>query len=302
MIMMHPTHPLTRALSIKTLAAFSLTCALFTATSPQAEAVLLAYDGFGVGGSGYTDNAAINGQGHGTGWSETWSAGVDYVTKAGSIAPSNVQSEDGLVSFGNVSSTESIGRVYDANFSTNGGGDYSEGWASWVVQRNNTRDFKLNPFANANTGNGQYMGIHALNGSNTLYAEIRYAGSASIEQGTSFEMTTSTTYFMVAQALVGAGPTPDVFNVWIIDASAYDGTISETPTITVSYDMEQTYTAMSMTNQNPLGEVDAVLFDEFRLGTTFSDVSGVPEPSTYAVIFGLAAGMLALYRQRRRDR
>lgn len=43
---------------------------------------------------------------------------------------------------------------------------------------------------------------------------------------------------------------------------------------------------------------NAAVFDEIRLGSSLSSVTPIPEPSTWALIFGVLAGLAVLYRRR----
>lgn len=285
--------PFTNKLSARLLISASLTLGASTAT----QADILAYDGFGVGGDGYTDGAGISGNGNGTGWAGSWTGGSQYATVTGSIAPSSVDSENGMVTFGDGTSSQALGRQYNASFSSEG---LNEGWASWTVQRNGLREFRLNPFANNTNGAGQFMGIHAENFSTTLVANIRFGSAADIAVGTSFEMAEDTSYFMVAQSILNTSGTPDTFNVWIFESSSYTGAALGTPTISVSHDANNNYDSWSMTDQNPQGNTANVIYDEFRIGESFADVSGVvPEPSTYALLAGAACVGVAFLRRRK---
>ncbi|WP_309383653.1 PEP-CTERM sorting domain-containing protein [Cerasicoccus frondis] len=284
-------------LSLNKIASPFLIAPLLTlCTAHVSNAELLVYDGFGVGVGGYTDGASITGNGHGTGWLGDWTAGSQYATVSGGIAPSSIVSEDGMVTFGDGSSSQAMGRSYDVTFSSD---DITEGWASWTVQRNGLREFRLNPFATVTTGAGQFMGIHAENFSSSLTANIRYGSANDIATGTSFEMSTATSYFMIAQAILNPLGTPDTFNVWIFESSSYTGASLGAPTISVSHDSDFDFDSWSVTDQNPQNNTANVVYDEFRIGNTFEDVSGiVPEPSTYALLAGAVCVGIAYLRRR----
>lgn len=279
---------------------------LLTGLLGKAEAALLAYDGFGVGPGGYTDGADIQGQGHGTGWAGTWISNSDndtlYTTVNGSIAPATVMAEDGMVRFGGTNKTIDLGRQYTTTF----GGDtpvISEAWSSFAFERNQTREFVVNPFDTTNSAaSGQFMGIFAANGSNDLVARIRFGTSIDIEvSASSFSMTTGTDYFVVTQALFNPSGVEDVLNVWVFAADDYDGILSAQPTMTVAYDLDSEFSFWTARNQNPLNNPVAVNYDEFRLGETFNDVSAlIPEPGTWALLLGSVLGICVVVGRRKR--
>ena len=102
-----------------------------------------------------------------------------------------------------------------------------------------------------------------------------------------------TTYFMVGKIVTANGNDT-------ISLSAYTGTdvISGTETwdITNSADALRTSTLSAVRFNSPTGTNSQ--FDSLRIGETWADVTGVPEPSTYALLAGF--GALALVMMRRR--
>lgn len=267
----------------------------------SAHAALISYESFGVGPgpNEYTDGASIDGEGHGTGWTTNWgqlvTATTQYTTDTGSIAPSILQSEDGMLVRSATSDSELISRTYGT---TVGGVGSSETWFSFAFRRqNNQRFLNISPLANSFSSGGQYWGLVVDNGSSDLYGQVRYAGSTTTNSTDTFSVALGTDYFVVGQ-LEFNPVAADVMNVWLMPSASFDGTLPMTPTITLSQATDETYDKWNINSQNPQNAVESLIFDELRVGTTFGDVAPIPEPSTAAMLLG-ALGVLALAKRRR---
>lgn len=273
------------------------------AATTAAHADLLVYDGFGVGTDAgqYTDGAGIDGQGHGVGWSGEWIVANDsanYVTEAGAIAPGNLVSQDGvLVRAGGNSESLGIGRAYTTTF---GGANptMSEAWFSFGFQRNvHNRQLVINPItSDTDASAGQFFGLSAANGSDQLVARIRYGNSSQIETSASaFTVTLGVEYFVVGQVLFNESGTQDVFNVYVLDADGFTGTLPGSPTMSVAWDFDNSFNAWALSTQNPQNNTDVLVLDEFRIGDSFADVAPIPEPASLALLLA-GAGLVAARR------
>jgi len=259
------------------------------------------YDSFGVGGTVYTNNAPIDGEGHGDGWAASWDASNDnFVTRTGSIVPASVPSQDGvMVRAGGESTSESAGRQYTPTF---GGANptIGEAWFSFGFQRNvHERSLVINPFdTNNNPGAGQFFGVFADNFSTDLKARIRYGGAADVADSVdAFTLTLGTEYFIVGHATFNPTGTADVLDVYVFESASFDGTLPGSPTMTTSFDLDSSFNHWTLSSQNPQGNTNVLVYDEFRIGETFQDVTIVPEPTTAAAALGLCA-MIAARRRR----
>ncbi|GHC14005.1 hypothetical protein [Cerasicoccus arenae] len=262
--------------------------------SSQANAELLSYDGFDLGGGGtaYTQDATVNGVGFGTGWSGNWSGGTDYIAGAGSLNIGGEATDSGVLTYATTSNSQTLSRDYTTTF---GGATpaLSEAWSSFVFERNNTRELVINSFASGNN----YFGLRVANGSSNMFARNRDFGTETFSLD-SFSLVTGTDYFVVSQLLFNDSGTDDVLNVWIVDAASYDGTISETATMSVAVDVDTSYDSLAFYVQNPQDGANAFRMDEYRLGTSFADVAAIPELSTAALLTGLLSACLIGFQRR----
>jgi hypothetical protein len=294
---------------ITTLRYTLLTAALLTLPS-LAPAALLTYEGFGD----YPTNGPVNGLNGGTGWNGGWV--VQNNNNNYPIASSNPltfgpleTSANGRYLYGG-NQWVGVGRQLDTspggvwdNLGYVSGGFIDDGvlWFSMLAQINTTDNINFtfssdgSPSIQGNAGNVRIrttQGNWQLGTVDTITTQTTNI----VPAGT---RTNNTTYFVVGRFDLNG--TDSTFHLWV--------TSNPTSLTLGGPDLALNTANASLTNLDAAtvrfrhfnifadtGGANSKI-DEIRFGTSFADVSPIPEPSTYAL---LAAGLGALVWLRRR--
>lgn len=265
----------------------ALLSAAILLASPEAHAVLIAYDDFS-----YMAGATIGGENGGTGWSGAWTTtgtATNYTTSSAltySAGTLNIAGDTRTARIGSDSTN-----LYARQFAAQTGTLYFSflfRLDSSTLQTNDFIHFMLNNDA-VNTDSG---GIGLLSTTtDRLGARIGGAnGGDTTSSATDF--VANTTYFLVGKIWKNASPNYNTVDLFInpissiepITSSATDAGSMSAPTIS--------YFTLRGFN---LDTDDRYVFDELRIGDTFASV--VPEPSTALLLIG-GAGLLLAFRQR----
>jgi hypothetical protein len=292
---------------ITTLRYTLLTAALLTLPS-LAPAALLTYEGFGD----YPTDDSIHELDGGLGWGSDWRVqNSNYGYQTGSSNP---------LTFGSLE-TSANGRYINGGFayltvgrqldtSPGGpwdnlgyvGGNFIDDGVFWfsMLARINTTDTVNISFSSAGLPS-----FPADNGNVTIRSagnlwRLGPAGAPNSSFVQAGSRTDNTIYFLVGRFDLNG--TDSTFHLWV--------TSDPNSLILGGPDLNLATANAVLTNLNAAtvrfrhfiitantGTVGAATFDEIRFGTTFADVSPIPEPSTYAL---LAAGLGALVWLRRR--
>jgi hypothetical protein len=290
---------------ITTLRYTFLTAALLTLPS-LAPAALLTYEGFGD----YPNVTTVHGLTGGTGWNGGWvvqdsNQGINYPTAISNpltFGPLVTSPEGGYLYGG--AGYRSVGRQLDI---TNGsvwdsggyvgGGFIDDGvlWFSMLAQINTTAEVNFTFTGSGTTwwaGDNGDVRIRTTGGN----WQLGTVNGSFVTAGT---RTNNTTYFVVGRFDLNG--TDSTFHLWV--------TSNPTSLTLGGPDLALATANASLTNldvatvrfRNFSINVDdgsnVAKIDEIRFGTTFADVSPIPEPSTYAL---LAAGLGTLVWLRRR--
>jgi len=89
----------------------------------------------------------------------------------------------------------------------------------------------------------------------------------------------------------GAGSTDDNLTLYLNPTSETSSSISLSSTRDVAFDR---------ITMRGVGTTNDFTYDELRFGTTFSDVTPIPEPGVYALALSLVAGGMAFLKRRRK--
>ena len=276
------------------------TFSLALAASP-ARATLMAYEGFAS--TNYTAGQ-LSGQSPAvTGfvtnaWSDSTNVSAGGASQA--LTYSNIVSDNTGGSY----STAVGGRTTRA-MSTILGGNTVLGTNTYYISlmmqvstlaTNNYRAFELE--SQFNNRNFQF-GAAADTGSINWGMRVTTASSTYITNVSTVTAVTNQTVFAVMKLRYSSAANDDSVDLWV-NPSDLSSEAGSTNFVTISgFDfLHNSAKNISLASFTGTGSAS---WDEMRVGTTWADVTPVPEPSTYALL-GLSGLALAAYRLRRRSR
>jgi hypothetical protein len=242
-----------------------------------ASADLIASDSFN-----YTVGNSLNGATGGTGWSDAWSgdstpiigSGLNY-TGVGS-AGGSVDATAGGWLMRSLSSSVGTGSIYIGVLGHGVTPASSTGWGGVSLYYGSAE--------------GEGFGTKTVSGSNHWDLQKVMGGSyaSSVTQD-------ATTTFMVMKVIFGGGSGGnDLIHVWM------NPNPSVTP-LDTSTDIDGQTAHHVITKLGLGGSSDAKLtLDELRIGTTYADVIGTPEPSVVTLLTTGLIGLLAYAWRKRR--
>ncbi len=257
-------------------------------------AQFLIYDGFETPGD-YTADTNISAQtGAGSGnWGGS-SYTYDNEGQPVNTVTSSLTYTDGsntlATADGSIQKTAGVNSVFSRTFdNTAFNASFGAGediWLSTLIGMEATTDITFR-VSRADQFNG--AGFDIIGG--TLVAKFNNSTSSG-----SMSMTPGQTYFLVGriQQDAGAGG-DDVFDLWV------NPDLGSTPVGSGDLTVEQGY-AISLMGRVVMQSRnnDSIHMDEIRVGASFDAVAPtIPEPSVYALAFGLCAGVLVCFRRRR---
>lgn len=239
---------------------------LLIALTTAHAAPLTAYDGFDGG-------TVFNG---GSGWSGDWSGGIS----AGSNLTYGALTTTGVGA--------NIGAYYNGTATRSFSSSVTTGtiWLSWVQNSSGSTDFNQIRLMNGSS-NVVVVGTHGSDSN-----EFRlYNGNSDYTGHADTGISIVGTHF-VALSIDLSNST---FNLYIDPTGLGSGAA---PSSSVSSTYARGGTISSITGLQSVGSDNAFTWDEVRVGTTWADVSPVPEPSAMALT-GLSLGAFAFLRRRR---
>jgi len=283
-----------------------LAIALGLAAVQTARATLQVYEGFS-----YTAGSTLQGRNGGTGFgSTTWQDNQNPVASEMDVIASGSLSHGNLLTTGNALSQTSAaagGSVDSRTFTTIAGANAATTWLSFLVRMDGTLASDSTAWLGLrpnSTGEAPFLGVftNASNekvfgiGSNVAGSKPNVFSSISFAAEQTYLVVASITWntasggnelvkLFINPTLGGAAPT-------VADASRNDLNIATAANTNRLTSMELASGGNSVQWK----------FDEVRIGTTFADVTPVPEPATAATagfVFALCA-VRAVRRVRRR--
>jgi len=266
----------------------------FTGLQNDTNAAVLAAESFT-----YATGSGLNGLNGGTGWAGAWSNADGDVTLANTNASlaypasTNLTSSGGRLQLGTADTSATATRLLSTgmSLSPNGNNFYS----SALINISAIGQSAIVQFQD-NSGNIRWnYGINAA-GNFTVGVAPENAGQNAIIANTVAEL--GTTYLVVARIRTNTAAGNDEVFLKIfdpsdavsmpLDDSGWDASANGNSGVTL--------TRTNLVFGNAGGQ--ALQFDELRIGTTFADVAGVPEPAR-AMMLAIAALGLMLPRHRR---
>jgi hypothetical protein len=283
-----------------------LTAALLTLPS-LAPAVLLTYEGFGD----YNSNGQLQGLNGGQGWGSAWAvqngntgytiSNASPLTFGTLVTSANNRYLNGGFNYLAVArtlDTAANGPWQQANYGVNSDGFINSGtlWFSMLARINATERVSIDFSSASATVNDSLNGNIRIQTTGSNW-QLGTKGGSFSNAGT---RSNNTTYFVVARLTLN-GLNSGV-NLWVTSdptSLTLGGSESSLPSPNASLTglNANTVNFRHLYIQADLGDSGVALFDEIRFGTSFADVSPIPEPSTYVL---LAAGLGALVWLRRR--
>jgi hypothetical protein len=296
---------------------------LFSLIVPSARAALIFNDEFVTGPGGYTAGANLLGQNPTvTGFAGPW-AGSNTATlrpNSTNLSMAGVTNDGGslatntLAAGGSRSDSRSLSAYtgsdtlwfsslasFDEAALTTGAGQTFTAFLSGPLPTTSSSGSTAATWLSSNGGSLTGFAWGVDNGQFRLKYHTG-ASSVSTAIPPDLSLTANTTYLLVARVSVNASGN-DTLDFWLLDSAPANEAALGTPTYSLSAnfldsntDITTVNTYLGSTNTDP---VQNVSWDAIRMGTSFSDLQIVPEPSIAALLSG--AGIALLLRRARRS-
>lgn len=297
--------------------------AFILASTTPGHSASVVYEGF----DGYTVGTTISGGLGGSGWAAAWATGSGAfigTNVAGSLGYTDafgdlLQTAGGSIEVGspagNGGTTASPNRTMPINLSggtgttPGAGGTY---WISFLYQKLNL-DVGTRPYFRQSNfglfqGTSERMAFGGPNTSATVNNNISLWGNAGPSgsaplQADAYPITQDTTFFMLMKVGTDGTTATDTAYVWVNWTDLLTEPDNSAATLVdAAVDLSGVNTfRFQAGNMNANGSNAWFRVDELRVGTTFSDVSVVPEPGSVAlIVFGGFALIATVGRQSRK--
>lgn len=267
--------------------------------SLSANATLIAYEGFDYSAG---SNLQTFISGGGTGWADSgWTraaGGSQFVTGSPSLSFNSLQTSGNSISgthsgynrnmttnpLSGIGDGESVWMSFVLNVSSLGAGSFTDtravylGWNGAAGNATNAGSMTKAEIRDYDVGAGTYT-IYAADRSN-----VASDGGITLDLNTDYLIS-----IRYVNNLSGSNDLLEIYSVASSDLGLSDPTGASATSSIGGFNMNRSdFTQVGFSTFNDLSA--NVSLDEFRVGTSFSDVTPtIPEPSTYALLFGVAA-------------
>jgi hypothetical protein len=274
------------------LTSITLTAALLGLATSTASAALLVYDGFDYTAGQNLNTAGLNG---GTGWDGAWenqagSATHFWETTSGTLAYENSGNVGSLVTSGGYTSSagdsnRAAKRFFsDAQFDTTNNSDV---WFSMLLAKDPAANaFQINLFSSGSQVLQFDVADNIILGGNNLADNdsgrtLPTNGEAAFVVA-NFDLVNEEAQWWINPEAGATSPTGADYSSSVL---SFTSAISDLDEIRI----------FSRPGTNTTNES---FYDEIRMGTTYADVTPIPEPSAAALLLGGLASVLLLRRRR----
>jgi hypothetical protein len=274
---------------------------LFIAVRSTSHAALIAYEGFN-----YADATALNGLAGGTGWSDAWTAVPG--TGGAAVAQSPGAAYPLLITEGNkafIQRTNQAFRPLTAGILGTGATADETIWVSFIGQRtgaNNVRLFRVG-FYEASTANDPKFLVGEGNNDAADIWNMRFTGADLTGANPITSAVPITTQSLLLMKIDYNSAGADDMTMWINPDLSLGEPTNVSPSFVGSSigEFDLAFSVVSMRAGTLSGGNEGQgFYDEIRIGTTFADVTPIPEPgSMILALFGLSS-VFAVARRKRK--
>ncbi|MDQ8192923.1 hypothetical protein QEH59_00700 [Coraliomargarita sp. SDUM461004] len=251
----------------------------------------------------YTIDESVDGKNGGTGWSGAWNAGsggvsptTDYNISAptgysGSSSPVLRIASDGN---GTLSVNRNLATGINMSPSSETSLYFSFLWARTDTNATNGSEAAQFTFQ---TTSGTPLAKVGINGNEQIFAGFDSTTSdASQTLSVTNNTTTTGNYLLVGKILLNQDGTDDELYLSVFDSSA---SITGEPTswdLSTADDISGTIGRINLSSQR---FAQSTYWDNISIGTSFADVTNIPEPSVFALTMGVGALCIMGSRRKR---
>jgi len=288
---------------MKTSLKITLACTLFGAGlligTPRAHAALLAYEGFDY------DAGNVNGDNGGTGWSAAWVSSTSPVAYANVVTGTPMAYSGGAISITGSGTALSItgggeGLLNRPFVGIDSGSEIYFSFLFRAVAGGGNEFFHFYLSDDPDRFNSGGIGdFYTASGDAHFGARIN-DGTGDTTSASSISYTIGATYLLVGRLSTDgtSGASADIVDqveLWVNPTSLTPGTADATVNASTGLTIGD-FDIFSSRMVN-FADSDEILIDELRIGTDFSSVVTVPEPSVGGLAFLGGASLLALCRK-----
>lgn len=276
---------------------------ILSLTSASLYGQVLSYDGFSS--LDYTESVTINGGSGGSGWSSNWSVNLQsidnplrYQGSSVSLKYTDLQGRSLLTTPGSLELVEAgagageIRRSFDSltgdvwiSFLNMRTEDSTQNWDFWLMDSAGGEEFKINYI----TASGGRLAIY--------YEGTQWSYQLNFDpKDTAWTPANDADFYVMQISNVGSGNADASVTLWAnpVDLTDLDAG-SAASVVRSGMQIDELGQFGFNKGRTPTG-----YFDELRIGSSYLDVTAVPEPSVYSILVGLFAFAFIRYSRGRK--